>query len=135
MKELLLQYSTFNGWANGLLLNLIDSLPGEKQKATVASSFSSLYDTVLHVWSAESVWWQRLKLQERISFPAETFKGDMKELSSNLLHQDKQYTEWITGAHEHMLQHVFQYQNTKKEQFKQPVYQMLLHVFNHGTYH
>ncbi|MGZ3844574.1 MAG: DinB family protein, partial [Flavisolibacter sp.] len=32
-------------------------------------------------------------------------------------------------------QHVFQYQNTKKEQFKQPIYQMLLHAFNHGTYH
>jgi uncharacterized damage-inducible protein DinB len=34
-----------------------------------------------------------------------------------------------------VLEHVFHYQNTKKEQFKQPIYQMLLHMFNHGTYH
>jgi uncharacterized damage-inducible protein DinB len=30
---------------------------------------------------------------------------------------------------------VFHYQNTKKEQFKQPIYQVLLHMFNHSTYH
>ena len=27
------------------------------------------------------------------------------------------------------------YTGTKKEQFKQPVCDVLLHVFNHGTYH
>jgi uncharacterized damage-inducible protein DinB len=36
---------------------------------------------------------------------------------------------------EHHLDHVFQYQNKKGEQFKQPLYQMLIHLFNHGTYH
>jgi uncharacterized damage-inducible protein DinB len=34
-----------------------------------------------------------------------------------------------------MLDHVFQYYNSKREYFKQPIFQMLLHVFNHGTYH
>ncbi len=29
----------------------------------------------------------------------------------------------------------FDYENSKGEQFKQPIFQMLLHVFNHGTYH
>ena len=33
------------------------------------------------------------------------------------------------------IEHVFQYYNSKKEHFKSPVYQMLMHVFNHGTYH
>jgi uncharacterized damage-inducible protein DinB len=59
----------------------------------------------------------------------------MKELSQALLLQNKLWNEWISGNQEYMLQHVFQYQNSKREQFKQPVYQMLLHLFNHGTYH
>ena len=47
----------------------------------------------------------------------------------------RQWQEWVNSASDISLDHVFQYQNTKKEQFKQPVYQMILHVFNHGTYH
>jgi uncharacterized damage-inducible protein DinB len=33
------------------------------------------------------------------------------------------------------LDHVFQYYNTKRELFKDPTWQMLLQVFNHGSYH
>ena len=84
---------------------------------------------------AESIWWQRMKLQERIVLPSDSFNGNMKELSSNLLNQNRQWHEWVMNANEHQLQHVFQYQNSKREQFKQPIYQMILHVFNHGTYH
>ena len=76
-----------------------------------------------------------MKLQERIIKPSDDFNGDMKELGNNLLHQNRMWYEWINNANEHQLQHVFQYQNTKREQFKQPIYQMLVHVFNHGTYH
>jgi uncharacterized damage-inducible protein DinB len=135
MKEILTQFSAYNIWANQLLFDVINQLPGEKQKQELASSFKSLYATVLHMLDAESIWWQRMKLQERIIRPSDDFKSDMKELSSNLLHQNRQWNEWIVTANEHQLDHVFQYQNFKREQFKQPIYQMLIHVFNHGTYH
>ena len=41
----------------------------------------------------------------------------------------------MSNASELSLDHVFHYYTTKKELIKLPVYQMLLHVFNHGTYH
>src|SRR5437868_12761282 len=135
MKELLLQYSTYHIWANQLMVDAVNQLPEEKQKQTVISSFNSLYKTLLHMWDADSTWWQRIKLQERIVHPSTDFKGSTKELGNNLLNQDKLWNEWISNAQEHMFQHVFQYQNSKREQFKQPVFQMLLHLFNHGTYH
>lgn len=87
------------------------------------------------MWDAESIWWQRMKLQERTAFPSENFNGNMQDTTTELLQQNKQWHDWIQGATEHQLQHVFQYQNSKREQFKQPLCQMLLHLFNHGTYH
>lgn len=135
MKEILSQLSAYNIWANQLLLETISQLPEEKQKQELHSSFKTLYATILHMLDAESIWWQRMKLQERIVRPSENFSGDFKELSNLLLQQNRQWKEWIQNAGEHQLQHVFQYQNSKREQFKQPVYQMLMHVFNHGTYH
>lgn len=135
MKEILKQLAAYSYWANQRLLDVIVVLPGEKQKQEIPSSFNSLYSTVLHMWNAESIWWQRMKLQERIIAPIEIFKGGMKDLANELLQQNKQWQEWVNNASDAMLDHVFQYQNSKKEQFKQPTYQMLIHVFNHGTYH
>jgi uncharacterized damage-inducible protein DinB len=135
MKEILTQLSAYNVWANQLLLQVINQLPEEKQKQEVPSSFKSLYATLLHMFDAESIWWQRMKLQERVDIPSENFNSDLKELGNRLLHQNRLWQEWITDVNTHQLEHVFHYHNLKKEQFKQPIYQMLIHVFNHGTYH
>jgi uncharacterized damage-inducible protein DinB len=135
MKELFVQYAAYNSWANSLLLTVIASLSEEQQKAEIKSSFPSLYKTALHMLDAESIWWQRIKLQERIIIPSENFVGNMKELTAQVLRQNTQWQEWITNTNEAMLQHEFIYFNLKKERFKQPTFQMLLHLFNHGTYH
>lgn len=135
MKEIFVQYAAYNLWANGLLLNVVKTLSEQQRRTEVKSSFSSVHNTLLHLLDAESIWWQRLKLQERINRPGDGFTGDFSELSKKLLEQNKLWVEWVNSAGEHTLQHEFIYHNQNGERFKQPVYQMLLHLFNHGTYH
>ena len=135
MKEILQQYAAYNLWANQKLLDVIVKLDENVQQQIVASSFPNLYATVLHIWDAESIWWQRMKLHEKIMAPSENFNPTMQEAVNGLLQQNKLWEEWVNNATIPALEHVFAYQNTKKEQFKQPVYQMIHHVFNHGTYH
>lgn len=135
MKEVLKQYAAYNTWATRQTGNVILSLPEEKQMAEILSSYKSLYKTVLHIWDAESIWWQRMKLNERITRPSENYKGSMKDAFDGLLGQSRQWEEWISSASALSIEHVFQYQTADGSQFKQPVWQMLMHVFNHGTYH
>ena len=135
MKELFLQYASYHLWANNLLLTTVLALPEEAWKTEIKSSFPSLYKTFLHLLDAESIWWQRLKLQERIEIPSKSFDVDMATLAIKLQQQNKQWQDWLTTATELSLQHEFIYYNSRTERFKQPVYQMLLHLFNHGTYH
>ena len=135
MKILLSQFSAYHLWANQLLMDRIEKLPQELQTQKVSSSFSSLHATLLHMWDAEAIWWQRMKLLVQIVIPSEGFTGTTNDVIKGLMNQSKQWHEWIMAAHEHMFDHEFIYHNSKKEQFKQPIYQMLLHLFNHGTYH
>lgn len=135
MKELLKQMAAYNVWASQKILEVINALTEEKQKADMPSSFTSLYKTVLHMWDAESVWWQRLKMHERLIVPSENFNGSMQDVSNGLLAQSALWKDWVENSTDMALEHVFQYYNNKKELFKQPVWQMVLHVFNHGTYH
>lgn len=134
MKEILQQLSAYNIWANGLLCSRVNLLSEDIQLKDVKSSFSSLHKTILHLWDAENIWWQRMKLQERITRPSEFFNGTTAEATSELLQQNKQWNEWIMASQEHQLLHVFQYQNMQREVFKQPLYQMLVHLFHHGSY-
>lgn len=134
MKELLQQYAAFNMWATQKITDAILHLPEEKINAEMISSFPSMYKTVLHLLDAESIWWQRLKLQEHIERPSETFNGSFAELRKKLLQQSAMFKEWVDNANEPQLQHVFAYMRGK-EQNKMPVCDMLLHLFNHNSYH
>ncbi len=135
MKELLQQFSEYHVWANGLLLQTILQLPEATHTKEVIGSFPSLYKTVVHQWDAESIWWQRMKLEEQVQAPGPGFRGDLAGAGENWQKQSRQWSEWIATSQEYQLQHEFIYRNSKKEQFKQPVSQVLLHIFNHGTYH
>ena len=135
MKELLRQFAAYNGWANQKLCEVVLALPAEQQIRELPSSFISIQKTLLHMWDAESIWWQRLKLQEHIIAPSSNFAGTTQDVVSGLQLQDRQWEEWLNNATEMGLNHVFSYFNSKREHFKQPTYQMFLHVMNHNTYH
>jgi len=135
MKALVKQYASYNVWANNKLFERMLALNEEQIHKEIPNSFPSFYKTVLHLLDAESIWWQRIKLLEYVEAPSKNFTGNFAELVKLSQQQSLQWKEWVDAANENQLQHVFAYQNSKKEQFKQPVHEVLLHMFNHGTYH
>ena len=135
MKELLRQFAAYNYWANQKLFEVILALPAEQQTREVPSSFSSIHKTLLHMWDAESIWWQRMKLQEAVIPPSSNFSGTTQDIISGLQLVDRQWDEWISNATPMALDHVFSYYSLKKEHFKQPTYQVVMHVMNHNMYH
>lgn len=135
MKEMLQKLAAYNVWANHKLMYCIQQQEENMWYQQKPSSFDSLYKTILHMWDAESAWWQRVKLHERIIIPSVNFEPSLKDACNGLSQQSMQWEEWIKAASDMALQHVFQYNNSRKEQFKQPVNEVILHVFNHATFH
>ena len=135
MKQLLQQYAAYNIWANKRIIERVLHLQAEIIQKDVPSSFPSIFQTILHMLDAGSMWWQRLKLAEHVERPSNNFTGTVEELTTMLIKNSQQWEEWIEHAGENQLVHVFAYQNSKREQFKQPVFEMLVHLFNHQTYH
>ncbi|MDB5202499.1 MAG: hypothetical protein JWQ27_1908 [Ferruginibacter sp.] len=135
MKQLLVQYATYNLWANKRITDVIANLSDEQLHQQINSSFPTVFTTLLHLWDVENIWWERMRLQEYPAWPSASFSGSVVELISNLLQQSKQWKEWTDLATEKNLQHEFIYRNSKKDQFKQPVNEALHHLFNHQTFH
>lgn len=135
MKVTLTKYAHYNCWANQQMLDCIFNLTDDQIHQTIESSFTSIYKTCLHMWDTEAIWWQRVKLIENVVIPSESFSGSITELGNAWSQQSKQWKEWIDLAMPNTLEHEFSYMTTKKDRFKQPVYEVLLHLFNHQTYH
>jgi uncharacterized damage-inducible protein DinB len=134
MKELLDQYARYNAWAHKKLLARINALNKRQQHQEVASSFNSLYKTVFHVWGASSVWFNRLS-HENFRINGDPFNGLMSDLSIALEKSDEQWMSWTLNTEENALKEKLAYSNSKGEPFNQPLNQILMHVFNHSTYH
>ena len=135
MKEIVTQYATYNLWANSIFIDYIKKLSNEQQQVVAASSFPSLYKTIVHMWEAERNWLKRLQLEENIPVGGGLVTSLFDEVAANLLKESAGFIQWIERATAEKIEHVIAYQNSKRVQFKQPVFQILLHVFNHETYH
>ena len=122
-------------WANERLTQTVLSLTETQQRQHLHGSFPSLHDTLLHIFEAGNVWWQRINMNEHVTWPAKSFEGNTAEAIDQLLQQDKRWQSWVQQASEAALDHVFHYQNSKKEKFRQPVFEVLMQIFNHATYH
>ena len=135
MKPMMQLYAGYNYWANQRITNAILEMDAHRHQEWVTSSFPNLYATLLHLWDAESIWWQRLKLHERLLIPSENFNPNTNEVIHGLMEQSMLWKNWADQSTEAAFLHQFTYQSTKKELQKQQAWQVLMHVCNHSTYH
>ncbi len=113
MKPIFEQYASYNVWANQKMIDSILPLPEETVQRTIASSFSSLQLTLMHILQAQSIWWQRIKLVDTIQTD-EYINSSMQEICTGLISQSKQWKEWIDKGTPAALEHEFIYRNSKK---------------------
>jgi uncharacterized damage-inducible protein DinB len=134
MKQLLTSFTQYAYWANERLLPVIMALTEDEQQQAIVSSFPSIHKTLLHIWDANTIWWQRLHKAE-IIVPSLTFHPVMKDIEKGLLLDNRQWIDWISAATDDDLNEVLHYKTMRGDLFSQPVKEIVLHINNHGTYH
>jgi uncharacterized damage-inducible protein DinB len=134
MKEVLSDLASYHLWADRRLLEAISKLPPEVPEREVESSFPSLRLTFEHMLWSEQVWLQRLQMAEKVHIVPQPDRS-FNELGSQLIHHNERVVEWIKDQKDIFFDHIIAYYNSKKQYYKQPVYQCLLQLFNHATYH
>ena len=74
------RYTTYNHWANQQLADWLRSASEEDMNLKIESSFSSLKETVIHIWNAEYLWLQIVNDEPADNSPAKNFEGSKDEL-------------------------------------------------------
>jgi uncharacterized damage-inducible protein DinB len=135
MKNLLASFARYDLWANEKLFAVVLALTESQQQQEIKSSFPSIHKTCSHLMDAYRAWGQRLQKDAQIPGPGQASDFSTEEIVKRILQLNKQWIEWVDTASESDIEAILAYKNIKGDAFQQPVKEILLHLFNHGTYH
>ena len=132
MKEILGTYTSYNLWANKIILDLLENNSSLLDKE-VKSSFTSLRKTAYHIWSAEEIWHKRLNGESPPSLPQPG--NDFSEFSKQLSLRSQSFIDRVKEKDETHFQTLCSYKDTRGNSYSNPQWQMIMHCMNHSTYH
>jgi uncharacterized damage-inducible protein DinB len=136
MKQILLDYTQYNMWANKRIIDILKPLSNENIDQDLGGSFNTIRQTIYHIWGAESIWFQRLQLVEHIQIPQENFDGDFYEACDVWQSVSKSMIEFVRKQYDdRAFEHQFIYKTLKKGIFKNTVFDAIHHCMNHSTFH
>jgi uncharacterized damage-inducible protein DinB len=125
----------FNAWANDLTLKAAQRVSLEQLNEKRGSSFSSLRDTLEHIFAAEWIWLERWKGISPRSLATHFDLSTVPLLRAQWDVVERQRQEFIAGLTDESLGRVIQYTNTQGEQWAYPLGMMMQHLVNHSSYH
>ncbi|MFT3886115.1 MAG: DinB family protein [Flavobacteriales bacterium] len=123
------QYAAYDLWANTRFVDRLLKEPARVLDQYVKSSFPSLRLTVLHIRDAECAWHARITGQP-VRWPAE----ESTDIGTLIKHATTMRDLVRTLTPDDLLRNV-SYKTLKGGPNTQPLLQLLMHCFNHSTYH
>jgi uncharacterized damage-inducible protein DinB len=129
------QLFAYNDWANKRALRAAATLTNEQFIQSLGNSFSSVRDTLAHMYGAETIWLQRFKGESPSAFPDTSQINDMGSLRAKWDPVAADLLNFISGLTQQEIDRVVEYKTMKFGVYSNPMWQSLQHVVNHGTYH
>ncbi len=133
-EEMRLLYD-YNAWANHRAMEAAAHLTGEQFVKPMGSSFSSVRDTLAHIYGAEWVWLERFQGRSPASLPDTTQFQDAASLHRTWEEHETRLLNFVRGLTQTDLERVMEYKTLKFGLYRNPLWQSMQHLVNHGTYH
>lgn len=125
----------YNAWANHRSLDAAANLTSEQFTKPMGSSFGSVRDTLAHICGAEWIWLERFQGRSPASLPDSAEFADVDGLRAKWAEQEARLLAFVAQLKQEDLNRVLEYKTLKFGVYKNPLWQSMQHVVNHGTYH
>ncbi|WP_079528003.1 DinB family protein [Halobacillus hunanensis] len=140
MKQIELQLYDYNEWANRQIFDRLKELPKDVYRQEVQSVFPSISHVLAHVYLSDLGWIEvfsgksmdySLRLQEELK--EETVSKGMEEMEAIFLKLSERYKLFLSKMENTDKPLVIE--NPNGDLMETSVFEQVLHVVNHGTYH
>ena len=133
--DLIAHLYEYNEWANDRLLGVASGLSGDELSAGRGASFDSILDSFVHVVRAQVFWLRRWKAGDagalRLGDEDEISLAKVRAAFDDSHAGIRGYVAGLTGE---QLDGRLEYRDSKGERSR-PLWQLMTHAANHGTYH
>jgi len=133
--ELLRFMFQYNQWADRRLLDACAALSNEQFTRNLGSSFSSVRDTVVHLYGAEYVWNERIQGRSPAALVSGAGFPDLASIRAKLEEMDAYYIDFVSKMTQQDLDRVIRYKGFTGDEFSNPLWQSLHQLTNHASYH
>ena len=126
MEQIIHQFSAYDLWANTRIVERLQRESPSVLDRHVKSSFPSLRLTLMHIRDAGNAWYQRVFALPPLGF------GDGID---SLLKQSTAMRDKVQAMGEKEMKESVSYARGDGGKYIQPRWQMLMHCYNHASYH
>jgi uncharacterized damage-inducible protein DinB len=134
-KSEILSLYQYNAWANARILNVTAQVTPEQFLAPATYSHGGLRGTLVHILFAEWIWRNRWEgISPTKGFAPEDFPT-FEALRSRWKTEEKVLMAFVEKVNEQKLESVVHYSRTGGEARENILWQLMLHLVNHGTQH
>ncbi len=133
--EIIRTLYAYNDWANRQLLGTATLVAAIDYKRDFGQSWGSIHDTFTHLLSSDMLWFNRWKGHSPLAAPnTDQFSslGLLRSRWESLMDERRAYISGLTADD---LASEIRYRETKGTPQSEALWQLLMHVVNHGTDH
>src|SRR6266404_4489618 len=130
------QLAEYNHWANARLYAAALDLSDQAYRLHIGVFFSSLHGTLNHLLLTDRIWLKRLTGEGEHPHRLDAILFEYrKDLLCARMAEDARLIKVINGYTDAELREAVAYQTTSGKAYRQPLEDILSHLFNHQTHH
>ncbi len=134
-RPILALHLRYHLWATSQIFQGILPVPPNELTIDRGGSFGSIFSTLEHMFKADSLWLMRMKGIGNVKLSQVSASDDVHVLEREWTKVLKEFIDTFAALDEADISGTREFVNSEGISFSMPVWQILLHVVNHGTGH
>ena len=133
--EALRTHLDYTAWASRKLVQAAAQLAPEELTRDFHTSDRSVLGTLVHVFAADRIWLGRIQGNPQAKFIDPERDMHLAILESDWPALHARWKQWAAGLTSESIVAPVSYKDLKGNAYQTPLWQIVLHVVNHGTHH
>jgi uncharacterized damage-inducible protein DinB len=130
-----LRHLEYHAWATAKTLESVTPLSHEELLRDMRTSHSSVWGTLEHTYRADALWLKRLGGDPDVKLSDIDAVSDLASLQKSWQQVQAALISFAGSLDSADWTRVLEYRFLSGKEARSPIYETLLHVVNHGTYH
>jgi uncharacterized damage-inducible protein DinB len=125
----------YHYWARDRMFEALDALTPEQATRDLGGSFSSIHDTVAHLYAAEAAWYARWQGDSPAALLTGAAFPDLAAVRRAWAEHESRMRAFLEELGDAGITRVMAFKMLTGQPASSPFWQMLQHIVNHASYH